>query len=100
MELYTSTKQDTEILRNDYIWNCLVYVLNPRLQDGKKIPKWDPKTRVGKYLGKSTKYARSVGLICNLQTGLISPQFHVLYTNNFQIAMEEYGDNNAVRNHI
>ena len=61
-----------------------MYVLDPRLQDGKKIPKWEPKSRRGQYVGASTLHASSVGVIRNLRTENLSPQFHVVYDNYFE----------------
>ena len=73
VELYTSAKIDMDFLKKERIWRCSAYVLDPKLQDGKKLPKCDPKTRQGKYVGKSPRHAGSVGLIRNPQTGYISP---------------------------
>ena len=67
-----------------------INVLDPKLLDGKKLPKWDPRTRQGQYLGKSPDRASSVGLIKNLITGYVSPQFRVLYDSKFQIVMGGY----------
>ena len=75
-------------------------MLDPKLQDGKKLPKWDPRTRQGQYLGRSPKHASSVGLIRNLNTGFISPQFHVIYDTQFQTVTGGYEGNDAVANHI
>ena len=47
------------------------------------IPKWDPRARVGVYLGHSPCHAGNVALILNLQTGHISPQFHVTFDEGF-----------------
>jgi hypothetical protein len=52
-----------------------VYVLQPRLQDGGKVPKWEPRSRQGQYMGSSPLHASTVGLIRNLRTNHISPQF-------------------------
>ena len=46
-------------------FGCPVYVLKEALQDGKKQPKWDPRSRVGIYLGKSRDHASSVAWILN-----------------------------------
>jgi hypothetical protein len=39
MELLTGTRSDHRDLLRVHVWGCPVYVLNPKLQDGKKIPK-------------------------------------------------------------
>ena len=61
LEIYTGKKLDCSILRNEKVWGCPVYVLDPKIQDGKKLPKWDPYTRQEQYLGKSSAHASSVG---------------------------------------
>ena len=60
-----------------------MYVLDPKLQDGKKLPKWVPRARCGQFLGISPDHASSIGLIRNLTTGKISCQFHVVYDDWF-----------------
>ncbi len=53
MEVFCGTKVDCKYLPRMKVWGCPVYVLDPRLQDGKKIPKWEPKARLGMNLGIS-----------------------------------------------
>jgi hypothetical protein len=43
-----------------------------------------PRAQVGIYLRISLTYARSVHLILNLLTGLVSTQYHVKFDNTFQ----------------
>ena len=75
-------------------------MLDPRVQDGNKIPKWDSRTRLGQYLGKSSKHASLVGLIRNLRTGFISSQYHIIYDNSFHTVMGGDEDNDAIVDHI
>ena len=43
IELFSKTKMpDNTQLNQAHVLGCPVYVLNPHLQDGKKIPKWKP----------------------------------------------------------
>eukprot|EP00980_Cylindrotheca_fusiformis_P004423 scaffold945_cov82-Cylindrotheca_fusiformis.AAC.8 len=42
-----------DILHRLHVWGCPTYVLDPKLQDGKKLPKWKPRARRGMYLGGS-----------------------------------------------
>ena len=41
LELLTKTKADHKDLLRSHVWGCPVFVLDPKLQDGKKIPKWN-----------------------------------------------------------
>ena len=38
---------------------------------------------MGIYVGRSPSHASNVGLILNPHTGHVSPQFHVVYDNDF-----------------
>jgi len=53
-------------------------------KDDKKIRKWSDRTRVGINLGYSSRHALNVSLILNLQTGLVSPQYHCQYDDLFK----------------
>ena len=48
-------------------------VLDPKLQDAKKIPKWDKRACRGQYLGISKDHSSTVGLILNLNNKFVSP---------------------------
>ena len=64
---------------------CPVYVLDARLQNagGAGPPKWEPRSRIGVYLGHSPFHAGSVALVWNPTTGRVSPQFHVVFDDDF-----------------
>ena len=87
-------------LRNEKVWGCPSYVLDAWLQDGKILSKCDPKRRRGQYLGKLTSNASSVGIIRNLNSGYLSPQFHVIYNNIFQTVMGDYEHDDSIATHI
>jgi hypothetical protein len=80
VELFTGASFDNfEHIQRARVWGCPVYVLDPKLQDGHKIPKWDPRSRRGMFVGVSHAHSSNVGRILNLRTGNISPQYHVVY---------------------
>ena len=66
-------------LKHTHTFGCPVFALQSALAAGKSIPKWDARARVGVYLGPSPRNARSVALVLNLSTGLVSPQYHVIF---------------------
>ena len=75
LEIYAGSSLYQSILRNEKIGGCPSYVLDPKLQDGEKLPKWDPITQQHQYLGKYSTHASSVGLRRNLRSGYIPPNF-------------------------
>eukprot|EP00957_Ditylum_brightwellii_P032488 2462140-Ditylum_brightwellii.AAC.1 len=43
----------------------------------------NPRARAGVYLGHSPVHAGNVALVLNLETGHISPQYHIVFGNEF-----------------
>jgi hypothetical protein len=83
-ELFTGTVFDNyNHLIRAHVFGCPVYVLDPRLQDAKKIPKWSVRSRRGIYLGVSKLHSSTVHLILNPETGAISPQYHCVFDDTF-----------------
>ena len=75
-------------LSNFHVWGCPTYVLEPKLQKpGVKIAKGAPRSRRGFNMGFSKMHSTQVGLVLNLLTGSISPQFHVLFDDMFSNVM-------------
>ena len=62
-----------------------VYVLDRRAQSagGLGPPKWEPRSRIGVYLGHLPFHSGSVALVFNPSTGRVSPHFHVVFDNSF-----------------
>jgi hypothetical protein len=60
LELLTKTKVDHEDFLRTHVWGCPVFVLDPKLQDGKKIPKWNRHSRLGHFLGFSNEHSSLV----------------------------------------
>ncbi len=71
-------------LRDCHTWGCPCYILDSRLQTNPKgAPKWEPRARLGIYVGRSPSHAGNVALVLNPVTGLVSPQYHVTFDDDF-----------------
>ena len=89
LEAFTRTKTDHKELRRAHVWGSPAFVLDPRLQDGKKIPKWNKRSRRAQFLGFSTEHSSSVALVRHLQTNHVSPQFHIIHDDNFETILND-----------
>ena len=89
IDLFTRTLVPRQLLNNLHVWGCPAYVLEPKLQDGKKIPRWKPRSRRGVFLGLASKYASTVPLVLNPSTLHISPQFHVVFDDLFTTVLSQ-----------
>jgi hypothetical protein len=71
--------KDKNCLKSFHTFGCPVYVLEPCLQAGHKIPKWEPCSHMTIYLGHSPQHASNVPQVMNIKTGLVFLQFHAIY---------------------
>ena len=65
-------------------FGCPTYVLNRSLQLGHPHTKWAERSKMGIYLGQSPVHNKNVALVMDLDTGLVSPQSHVMCDNGFE----------------
>jgi len=77
LELFSGVKVRSN-LNHFHTFGCPVFAHEPNTS------KWEERARMGLYLGPSPNHAKSVALVLNLQTGLVSPQFHVSFDDHFQ----------------
>jgi hypothetical protein len=62
---------------------CPVYVLGRRMQEGTSPHKWTKRTTQKVYVGHLRHYSKSVPMVWDPKTKLVSPQFHVMFDDNF-----------------
>ncbi len=83
-ELWSNTRHTNKDIRRTHPFGCPVFVLDPILQDGNKIPKWNSRACQGMFVGFSANHSSLVPLILNISTGKITPQYHVVFDDKFQ----------------
>ena len=85
-------------MKMEHIFGCPVYNLDSKLQSSSiGPPKWDPRTRLGIYVGRSPYHAGSVALVLNPRTGHVSPQYHLVFGDDFSTV--PFMHSNDVPNH-
>jgi hypothetical protein len=65
------------------VFGSPVFVLDKKLQDGDSLPKWKARSWMGVYVGHSLAHSGNVPVIYNPQTTHITPQFHVVFDDQF-----------------
>lgn len=76
MEAMGNTNVHTNV-KHWHPFGCPMYPLKASLQSGTIHHKWEPQARLGIHLGRSPQHARLVALVLNVETELVSPQFHI-----------------------
>lgn len=92
IDLFTGTTLPRHDLTHIHVWGAPVYVLDPKLQSGKKLPRWEPRSRQGIFVGYSAQHGSNVPLVLNRSTGSISPQFHVVFDDSFSSVLSIAAD--------
>jgi len=82
-EVFSGQKSTKNRLADFHVFRCPVFVLEASLQDGHKLPKWKPRSRMAVYLGLSPDHATTVPLVLNTATGLVSPPYHLVFDDHF-----------------
>ena len=82
VKLFTGAKRQAN-LNLMHLFGCLAFILDKNIYNGGHTPKWDPRSEGGVYLGLSPDHTSNVGLIFNPKTRHVSPQYHVIYDDDF-----------------
>ena len=85
----------TPSLNHFHPFGCPVYILNRSLADGNSIPRWQPRSHLGIYLGRSPNHAKDVSLVLDLNTNHISANYHIIYEDKFQ-TIQHSNKNNEI----
>ena len=93
IDLLLKTQSAQTHFHDMHVWGCPCYVLDTKLQDGHKLPKWKPRSRRGMFIGFSPHHSSLVPLVLNPRTRKISPQFHVVFDDWFTSVLSVGADN-------
>ena len=83
-EIFTRIKGDRDF-KNFYTFSSLACILDPALQQEKKILSWKLRSKLYIYIGKSREYTSNISLTLDSSTNYISSNFHIAHNNEFQI---------------
>ena len=83
IEKLSNTSQSFDIRKN-HVFGFPFHVIDSSLQNHQSIPRLDERMRVGACLGQSKQHALNVSLIINVHVGYVSPQFHIVFDENFE----------------
>jgi hypothetical protein len=66
-----------------HVWGCPICVMDPKIQQGQKVPTWEPGSRRGMCLVLSQQHASEVPVVLNRGTVAITTQFRVVFYDIF-----------------
>ena len=83
VDIFTKSRWEQKRFHDLHVWGCPIYVLEKAIADGRKLPRWQPRSIRTINMGFSPKHASTVPLVLNPTTGYITPQFHVVFDDWF-----------------
>jgi hypothetical protein len=84
LELITRERSDYKDILRCHVWGCPVFVLEAKLQNDQKLPKWNRRAQMGQFVGFSDEHSSLVANVRHLSTNFISPQFHLVFDDLFE----------------
>ena len=81
--LFFKTRWSQSKFLDLHVWGCPVYLLDKTLSDGKKLRRLTPRSHHEVIMGLSPKHSSTVPLVLNPGTGAITPQYHVVFDDEF-----------------
>jgi hypothetical protein len=79
MGIFTGSTIPRHRLMDTHVWGCTIYILDPKVQQGQKLPRWQPRSRQGIFMGLSKQHTCEVPQVLNIATGSITTQFRIVY---------------------
>ena len=77
LENLTSSRSGYHSLLRCYVRGFPVFVLEPKLHNDQKHPKWNHRDRLGQFIGFSDEHSSLVDNMLHLRTVYLSPQLHL-----------------------
>ncbi len=82
-DVFTKSRWEQRKYHDLHVWGCPVYALEKAIENGKKLPRWKPRSIWCVNMRLSKKHASTVPLVLNPETGYITPQYHVVFDDWF-----------------
>jgi hypothetical protein len=77
-DIFTRSRWELREFHDLHVWACPVHCLEKAVHDGKKLPRWKPRSHRTMNMGLSAKHSSTVPLVLNLDSGCINSQCNVL----------------------
>jgi hypothetical protein len=84
LELITRESSGYKDLLFCHVRGYPVFLLEAKLQNDQKLPRWNRRAQMGQFVSYSDKHSSLVANIRHLSTTFISPQFHVVFDDLFK----------------
>jgi len=83
LDVFSNTRQPQRRLHDLHVWGSPAYLLDKTIADGKKLPRWKPKSERVLFVGVSPKHTSTIPRVLNPRTRAITTPYHVVFDDWF-----------------
>ena len=83
LAVFSGTRQPQRRLHDLHVWGSPAYLLDKQIADGKKLPRWQPKSEGVVFVGISDKHFAATPQVLNPHTRTITTPCHVVFDDWF-----------------
>ena len=83
LDIFTSTRQPLRRLQDLHVFGSPAYLLDKTIADGKKLPRWKPKSERVIFVGISGKHLSQTPMVLNPRTRATTTPYHVVFDDWF-----------------
>ena len=89
---WSRTRSPLRQLHDPHVFGCPMCVLSKSIADGKKVPRWQPRSNRGVCMGRSPDYAGNVPSVLDARTGNTTPQWNAVFDDWFSTMAADRSD--------
>jgi hypothetical protein len=83
LDVFSNTRHPQRRLHDLHVWGSPAYLLDKRIADGKKIPRWQSKSERVIFVGISPQHTSTIPRVLNPRTRAITTPYHVVFDDWF-----------------
>jgi hypothetical protein len=83
LDIFSNQRQPQRRLQDLHVWGSPAYLLDKRIADGKKIPRWESKSERVIFVGISPKHLGATPRVLNPRTRAITTPYNVVFDDWF-----------------
>ena len=83
IDVFSGTRWPQRRLQETHVWGAPAYRLAKKLGDGQKIPRWEPRSERGIFVGISDKHNSMIAKVLNTDTRIVTTPHNVVVDDWF-----------------
>ena len=83
LDVFANQRSPLRRLHDLHVWGCPAYLLDKRIADGKKLPRWESKSQRVEFVGIAPTHMAATPIVLNPRTRTLTTPYHVVFDDWF-----------------